>query len=235
VVQVAVFSDQQLLWPSLAMPPSSTSPLADSGVPRVAILPVTVTRFSESPVCDSCDRLSPNVLEFMLPAWKRELLAHWTKAEVTVISTGDPLLGPDSSWVERGAPPGLPWKHWFDASGSPLIYRPRDRYTSQALRSQLSALGGRLGVTHVFLMDSVMSEVRPWGKSSHHGSFHLSYMALLWNVARGQPEWAIEVAIRGKWWSDLNAPLEPRLEPGLETMFRELPNSLKALWQAEAR
>lgn len=236
IAQVALFSTRQSLWPD-SIRSTPESPPTDSVVSRlrIAVLPVTVSGFFEKPVCDSCDRLTPNVLEFFLPAWHREILASWSRGDAFVISPEDPLLQADTAWLNRGRAYGLPWRTWFQPSDQTLIFRPRDRFTPDSVKNRLSSLGGKLGATHLFLIDSIQVEMRSWSRGSHHGSSRLSYVAAFWDVATGQPEWAVCLTTRQPWWSDLNAPLEPRLEPDWRLFQQHLPRRVRALLASEPR
>ncbi len=236
IAQVALFSTHQSLW-SDSIRSVPESPPSDSTVTplRIAVLPVIVTDFFEKPICDSCDRLTPNVLEFFLPAWHREILSQWSHSGAFVISPEDPLLQADTIWINRGRAFGLPWRTWFEPADQALIYRPRDRFTPDSVKSRLSSLGGKLGATHLFLIDSIQVEMRSWSRGSHHGSSRLSYQAVFWNVVKSQPEWALRLTTRQSWWSDLNAPLEPRLEPDWCRFQQDLPRRLRALLASEPR
>lgn len=162
-------------------------------------------------------------------------MAGWMGPEAEVISSEEPLLGGDTAWLSPAAFPALPWGPWFDTLNQSLIYRPRDRFTPKATVALLSSIGGKLAASHLLIIDSVYSRVRPWSRSSHRGSYRLSYRLALWNVAKGQPEWALSLQFQGPKWSDLNAPLEPRLDAAMQDFRRTLPERLKAFWQKEPR
>jgi hypothetical protein len=233
----AVFSSSQALWPEL----DQKSDGAKNDSFHLIVLPPPPPILDESPPCDSCDRLSPNVLEFFLPNWHRDLFAKWlpNPSHVEVLTGGHPLLLGDSTFTQANPTlPALPYSAWF-AEPAPtepqVIYRPRDRFMPDSARRLLSRLGGRLKATHLLVIDSVHVRLRPWTRSSDRGSFRLGYCLMLFNVASGQPEWVMRHSLKGRWWSDLDQPLEPRLEPAYVAWKRDIPEALKRLWAAEPR
>lgn len=231
----AVFSREQALWPEVNASPAQ--PTRDSLY--VIVVPPPPPQLDESPPCDSCDRLAPNVLEFFLPAWHRDLLTAWLPktSRVEVLSGGNPLLMGDTNFTQAEPTlPALPYATWLSKpSLHPVIYRPRDRWMQDSAKALFSGLGGRLGATHLLFIDSVQVRLRPWGRKSERGSFRLGYYLVFFDVARGQPEWVKQLTLQGSWWSNLDAPLEPRLEPSYQAWKREMPTLLDALWKAEPR
>src|SRR6266849_4376106 len=107
----ALFSRQQLLWPSL-------NPAARPDSARVGVLPVYLEQYSESIPCDSCHRLSQDGMEFFfgnaltrildmaLPGQPVELVApHWDllrSRHVTFPQDLDSLKLPWGKWLPEG-------------------------------------------------------------------------------------------------------------------------------------
>lgn len=234
-VYTAVFSREQALWPEVFAAPKQ--PVRDSLT--VIVVPPPPPQLDESPPCDSCDRLAPNVLEFFLPAWHRDLFAAWLPktSHVEVLSGGNPLLMGDTTLTQAEPTlPALPYAVWLPKpSQHKVIYRPRDRWMPDSARALFSGLGGRLGATHLLFIDSVKVRLRPWRRSSERGSFQLGFYLVFFDVARGRPEWVKQITLKGSWWNDLDAPLEPRLEPGYQAWKKAMPALLEALWNAEPR
>lgn len=237
----AVFSDRQLFWPGLegkgrpgtgmnAKPaPASAAPV------KIAVLPVAVKDWSESIPCDSCHRLSPNGMEFFLENWSKDRLqARFPGHAVELIAPSAPLVEKKVNLMAYLDSLVLPWDRWLGDSGEAVIYRPRDRFTSEAARKRLDRLGGLLGATHLLWPTRVKVRLTPTASNMHTGGLAWRFDIMLWNVAAGRPEWAMRFEERTL-LTDLDAAMEERLDKTLGAAWDGMPAELAALWSAEPR
>jgi hypothetical protein len=251
-VRKAVFSDRQLFWPQLAgqgrpalaaaLPASvskdrSAPKMQDgtepAGAARIAVLPVTLKDFHESLPCDSCHRLSANGMEFFLENYlKDRLQARFPKAAVELISPNQPLIETKLPLLAYLDSLDFPWSQWFPDSSELLVYRPRDRFMKPAARKRMDKLGGMLGASHLLLPCRMYVKSTPKSSITHEGGLDWGVSLVLWNVAAGGPEWAIQYSNRVK-HMDLNEALDGRLDASLGAAWDRLPAELAALWAAE--
>lgn len=262
-VRKAVFSDRQLFWPSLAgkgrpAPPqgkAARAPHADprklagkegatgrdpgpggKGEPvRLAVLPIAFKEYSESLPCDSCHRLSANGMEFFLENYLRARMeARFPGQHVELVAPSDPLVQKRVDLMACLDSLRLPWDKWLPDSGEGVIYRPRDRFTGAGIRSTLDRLGGYLGATHLLIPMRGHARVKPLSSTTHAGGLDWGFSLVLWNVAAGSPEWALEYE-ENEVAMDLDESLEGRLDKVLGSVWENLPSELLAQWAAEPR
>lgn len=242
-VDVAVFSNRQSFWPALAghaKPASKPASKALSNAvqtPKInlAILPVTVKEYKESLPCDSCHRLSANGMEFFLENWLKDRLHDRFPAwSVELVAPSQPLLEGKLDLIGYQDSLVFPWDRWFPDSTESLVYRPKDRYTSEATRKRMDRLGGLLGASHLILPCRARVSVTPKTSITHEGGLEWGFSLVLWNVAAGTPEWALDYRSREE-GMNLDESLEGRLDKALGGAWNELPRRLAALWSAEPR
>jgi hypothetical protein len=247
-IRKAVFSDRQLFWPALsgkgrpsapqAKPPRAAHPPAPGakGEPvRLAVLPIAFKDYSESLPCDSCHRLSANGMEFFLENYLRERMeARFPGQHVELVAPSDPLVEKRVDLMASLDSLRLPWARWLPDSGETVIYRPRDRFTDAATRARLDRLGGNLGATHLLIPMRAHAKVKPLSSNTHTGGFDWGFSLVLWNVAAGSPEWALEYE-ESEAAMDLDESLAGRLDKGLGAVWDGLPSELQAQWAAEPR
>lgn len=239
-VDLAVFSDRQSFWPGLAgraapVPKErSMAGLKQAGI-SLAILPVTLKEYKESLPCDSCHRLSANGMEFFLENWLKDRLHERFPAwSVELVAPSHPLLEGKMELIRFQDSLVFPWARWFPDSTERLVYRPKDRFTPEATRKRMDELGGRLGASHLILPGRMRVSVTPKSSITHEGGLEWGFSLLLWNVAAGAPEWALNYRSR-ETGMNLDESLEGRLDKALGGAWNELPRSLAALWEAEPR
>ncbi len=240
-VRSAVFSDRQLFWPQLAglAPASSVVKSAAAGnapgKDKIAILPISIKDYRESLSCDSCHRLSANGMEFFLENYlKDKLAARFPAKTVELIAPNQPLLESKLDLMSYLDGIAVPWDKWLSDSGDQVVYRPHDRATDPAARKRLDRLGGMLGAAYLLLPARMRVRVAPRSTTSHQGGLEWTFALLLWNVAAGTPEWAMEYSERSA-EMDLDEALDSRLDKGLVKAWDRLPDDLKSLWNAEPR
>ncbi len=230
----AIFSQQQSFWPQVSNQPDRIESQNPFDSLRVFVLPLARVFMDEKPICDSCDRLTPAVLEFSMPSWHRDFFSQLLPGHFEVLAQGEPLLMGDTSWFDTvSCLSSLPWKTWLSAPSHGIVYRARDHWVTDSTRLALTLLGGKLGASHLLLLDSVRVKLRPWSRGAHHGSYGFEYGLILWNVRSSQPEWATQIHLSGPFWSDLDAPWGPKLSPVLEQWYRNTPQNLQKLWDEE--
>ncbi len=242
VIRKAVFSDRQLFWPELAgkaaKPKADRSSKADqrpTSSTRIAVLPVHVGDYRESLPCDSCHRLSANGMEFFLENYfKDRMHDRFPKQEVELIAPNQPLLESRLNLMAYLDSLRLPWDLWLADSGQEVVYRPHDRFTRPADRKRLDKLGGLLGASYLLIPAQVHVKVTPRSSTTHNGGLDWSFHLVLWNVAAGSPEWALQYAEQAE-SMDLDESLENRLDKGLGKAWDALPSELTSLWNAEPR
>jgi hypothetical protein len=256
VVRKAVFSDQQLFWPSLAgngrpatprrpahQPvavsgaklemPAKTSTAGHGETIRLAVLPIDLKDYSESIPCDSCHRLSANGMEFFLENYLRQRMeARFPGQHVELVAPSDPLVAKRLDLMAYLDSLRLPWDKWLSDPGEAVIYRPRDRFTDSGMRRRLDKLGGILGATHLLLPARMHVRVKPVGSNLHTGGLAWGFCLALWNVADGRPEWALDFEENDP-AADLDAPLDERLDKTLGMAFEKMPSELLELWATE--
>ncbi len=128
----------------------------------------------------------------------------------------------------------FPWDRWFPDSTENLVYRPKDRYTPEATRKRMDRLGGLLGASHLILPCRMRVSVTPKSSITHEGGLDWGFSLVLWNVAAGAPEWALDYR---SWEAGMNLDesLEGRLDKALGGAWNDLPRGLAALRNAEPR
>lgn len=234
-VDVAVFSDRQSFWPDLADRSKPVSKPPPAAKITLAVLPVTLKDYRESLPCDSCHRLSANGMEFFLENWLKDRLHDrfpaWT---VELIAPSQPLLGKKMELIGYQDSLAFPWERWFPDPGESLVYRPRDRFTPEATRKRMDKLGGLLGASHLILPCRMRVSVTPKSSITHEGGLEWSFSLVLWNVAAGSPEWALNYRSR-ETGMNLDESLEGRLDKALGGAWNDLPRGLATLWDAEPR
>jgi hypothetical protein len=241
-VRKAVFSDHQLFWPGLegkgrpAMPAKPKPAKGAAVAPiKIAVLPVAVKDWSESIPCDSCHRLSANGMEFFLENWcKDRMQARFPDHPVELIAPSAPLVEKKLNLMPYLDSLALPWDKWLGDSGEAVVYRPRDRFTSSEARKRLDRLGGLLGASHLLWPSRVKVRLTPTASNMHTGGLAWSFDLVLWNVAAGRPEWAMHFEERSL-LTDLDAPMEGRLDKALGAAWDGMPAELAALWASEPR
>jgi hypothetical protein len=250
-IRKAVFSDQQLFWPELAGKgkppagkPSAPTPARANkvspkalGTPfvRLGVLPIRIRDYSESLPCDSCHRLSANGMEFFLENYLKDRMeARFPGNKVELIAPNLPLVEKKLDLLAYLDSLQLPWDKWLADSGQEVVYRPRDRFTRAADRKRLDKLGGLLGMTHLLLPSRVQVHVTPKSSVTHSGGLAWTFSLVLWNVAEGSPEWALQYTEDDP-SMDLDESLEGRLDTHLAPAWNGLPAELTALWGAEPR
>jgi hypothetical protein len=247
-VRKAVFSDRQLFWPDLEgkgrpapaaakpAPRSRAAPAqAGANAVRLAVLPVALRAYSETLPCDSCHRLSANGLEFFLENYLRARMeARFPGRQVELVAPSDPLVEKRVDLMGYLDSLRLPWEKWLPDSGEAVVYRPRDRFTDAAARSRLDRLGGLLGASHLLLPARMHAKVRPAASNLHAGGLDWGFSLVLWNVAAGGPEWALEYR-ESEPAMDLDESLESRLDKALGAAWAGLPAELLTQWAAEPR
>jgi hypothetical protein len=256
-VRKAVFSDRQLFWPSLAghgrpapglalagarLAPGSRGEAKGKGTPanaaepmRLAVLPIDLKEYSESLPCDSCHRLSANGMEFYLENYLlHRMQARFPGQYVELVAPSDPLVAKRLDLMPYLDSLRLPWDKWLSDSGEAVIYRPRDRFTDPAMRRRMDKLGGILGATHLLLPVHVHVKVKPVASSLHAGGLAWGFYLVLWNVAKGGPEWALDYE-ESESATDLDASLDGRLDKALGTVFENIPGELMSIWAAEPK
>ena len=246
LVRKAVFSDHQLFWPALegkgkpaAAGMSKLKPkpgkAAGKGVApiRIGVLPIAIKDYSESIPCDSCHRLSANGMEFFLENYFKDRLAARFPA------AGIDLIAPNAALVEKRLnlmayldSLNLPWDKWLADSGQQAVYRPRDRFTAPAARQRLDKLGGMLGAAYLLLPARVHIRVTPLASNMHTGGLEWGFDLVLWNVAAGAPEWAMQYREQDG-GMDLDQSLETRLDKALGAAWDGMPAELTSLWASE--
>lgn len=240
-VDMAVFSDRQSFWPGLAGHAghaNTAAPKAQGGEEpsvRLAILPVTLKDYKESLPCDSCHRLSANGMEFFLENWLKDRLHDRFPAwSVELIAPSQPLLEGKMDLIRYQDSLAFPWARWFPDSSVSLVYRPKDRFTAAATRKRMDRLGGLLGASHLILPCRMRVSVTPKSSITHEGGLDWGFSLVLWNVAAGAPEWALDYRSR-ETGMNLDESLEGRLDKALGGAWNDLPRDLAALWEAEPR
>jgi hypothetical protein len=258
-VRKAVFSDRQLFWPALSgkgrPAPSQTKAAhgahATAGNPggpgagvatggkevsvRLAVLPIAFKDYSESQPCDSCHRLSANGMEFFLENYLRARMeTRFPGQHVELVAPSDPLMDKRVDLMRDLDSLRLPWGKWLADSGENVIYRPKDRYTDAGMRGRLDRLGGMLGATHLLIPMRAFAHVKPISSDTHTGGLAWGFSLVLWNVAAGSPEWALEYN-EDEFAMDLDESLEGRLDKALGAVWESLPAELLAQWAAEPR
>jgi len=249
----AVFSDRQLFWPSLAghgrpsqglAPPAARAPgskveakgkgAAGAEEPmRLAVLPIDLKAYSETLPCDSCHRLSANGMEFYLENYLlHRMQARFPGQHVELVAPSDPLVAKRLDMMSYLDSLRLPWDKWLADSGEGVVYRPRDRFTDPGMRRRMDKLGGILGATHLLLPARVHVRVKPVASGLHAGGLEWGFNLVLWNVAKGGPEWALDYE-ESELATDLDASLDGRLDKALGSEFEKIPGELLSLWGAE--
>jgi hypothetical protein len=258
-VRKAVFSDRQLFWPALAgkgRPSPAKAKAAHGAHPaagkkeglaeraagegkgetlRLAVLPIAVKDYSETLPCDSCHRLSANGLEFFLENYLRTRMeARFPGQHVELVAPSDPLMEKRVNLMGYLDSLRLPWAKWLPDSGEAVIYRPSDKYTDAGMRGRLDRLGGMLGATHLLLPARAHARVKPVASNTHTGGLEWGFSLVLWNVAAGSPEWALEYS-ENEAAMNLDESLEGRLDKALGAVWDNLPAELQSQWAAEPR
>jgi hypothetical protein len=204
---------------------------------RVGILPVTLSAYQESPVCDSCRWLSENGVEFVLEhGLLRGLDSVWEHAQVERVLPFDPLIeeGPDtlaSTWRELP----LPWNSWFGDSletSSGIIWRPRDFLSASETRKRLDAIGGALGLDRLVIVQEAKVSVYPSGLFSNRGDLKIGFNAAAYAVAEGHFLWAFQFQ-ETQFKTDLNENWEPWLMKFFQKAYEELPPALSQIRNQE--
>jgi hypothetical protein len=246
-VRKAVFSDRQLFWPSLAghgrpspvatptgARPATKGTKAGQGEPmRLAVLPIDLKDYSETLPCDSCHRLSANGMEFYLENYLlQRMQARFPGQHVELVAPSDPLVAKRLDLMAYLDSLRLPWDKWLADPGEAVIYRPRDPFTDPVMRRRMDKLGGILGATHLLLPARVHVKVKPVASGLHAGGLEWGFYLVLWNVAKGSPEWSLDYE-ESESAMDLDASLDGRLDKALGAVFAKLPEELLALWGAE--
>lgn len=258
-VRKAVFSDRQLFWPALegkgrpaapkvkpahgAHPGARNKPSPEGGSAggaavdpiRLAVLPIAIREYSESLPCDSCHRLSANGMEFFLENYLRSRMeARFPGQHVELVAPSDPLMEKRVDLMGNLDSLQLPWAKWLPDSGDAVVYRPRDKYTDARMRGRLDRLGGMLGATHLLIPLGGHAKVKPVASNTHTGGLEWGFSLVLWNVASGSPEWALEYR-ENEAIMDLDESLEGRLDKALGAVWENLPSELMAQWASEPR
>jgi hypothetical protein len=258
-VRKAVFSDRQLFWPDLmgkgrpapvqakaghaahadGRKAGATARPSPSGAKaetvRLAVLPIAFKEYSESLPCDSCHRLSANGMEFFLENYLRARMeARFPGQRVELVAPSDPLVEKRVDLMACLDSLRLPWAKWLPDSGEAAVYRPRDRFTDAGARARLDRLGGNLGATHLLIPMRAHARVKPLSSNTHSGGLEWGFSLVLWNVAAGNPEWALEYAESDP-AMDLDESLEGRLDKALGAVWESLPAELLSQWAAEPR
>ena len=244
LVRKAVFSDHQLFWPSLegkgkpsasakSKPKASKGPAKGAAPVRIGVLPIAIKDYSESIPCDSCHRLSANGMEFFLENYfKDRLTARFPAAGIDLIAPNAALVEKRMDLMAYLDSLSLPWDKWLADSGQQAVYRPRDRFTAPASRQRLDKLGGLLGATYLLLPARVHIRVTPLGSNMHTGGLEWGFDLVLWNVAAGGPEWAMQYREQDG-AMDLDQDLGPRLDKALGAAWDGMPSELTTLWASE--
>lgn len=240
-VHTAVFSPDQLFWPGLPKPAKKAARKAEPkaaqpGPLHLAVLPIRIREsdWKESIPCDSCHRLSANGIEFFLENYLAEKLRQRFPGQVV------DLVAPHSPFLETAKlnlldfqdSLGFPWDKWFDGYAHELLYRPREWQASQATRKKLDRLGGLLGASHLLIPAKVWMKIEPLARNVHSGSMEWGFHLVFWNVATGRAEWAMAVSEKAL-HTDLDKPLDGRLDKALVETWKRMPDALAALWKAE--
>jgi hypothetical protein len=91
-----------------------------------------------------------------------------------------------------------------------------------------------LGAAYLLLPARVHVYVTPRSSITHQGGLEWGFWLVLWNVAAGAPEWALEYS---ETCGDMNLDdaLDARLDKGLGRVWDALPAEAAALWNAEPR
>jgi hypothetical protein len=243
-VDMAVFSDRQSFWPGLAghakpavkAPPASHKARGgEAPSVRLAILPITLKDYKESLPCDSCHRLSANGMEFFLENWLKDRLHDRFPAwSVELVAPSQPLLEGKMDLLRYQDSLAFPWEGWFPDSAESLVYRPKDRFTAAGTRKRMDKLGGLLGASHLILPCRMRVSVTPKSSITHEGGLDWGFSLVLWNVAAGAPEWALDYRSR-ETGMNLDESLEGRLDKALGGAWNDLPRGLTSLWDAEPR
>ena len=98
----------------------------------------------------------------------------------------------------------------------------------------MDKLGGLLGANYLLLPARVHMRVKPAASNMHMGGLEWGFRLVLWNVAKGSPEWALAYE-ESDGAMDLDESLEGRLDKALGGAFDKMPAELLALWSAEPR
>ncbi|MDB5106237.1 MAG: hypothetical protein JWP91_3926 [Fibrobacteres bacterium] len=249
-VRKAVFSDQQLFWPQLqgkAKPegkskPTGTKSTAGSkahqaggeGAPvHIAVLPVQLKDYRESLPCDSCHRLSANGMEFFLENYlKDKIHDRFPNLAVELVAPNQPLLETKVNLLSYMDSLEFPWSRWLPDSEEQVVYRPHDRFTKAATRKRLDRLGGMLGATHLLVPGRMKVSVTPRSSITHEGGLDWGFSLVLWNVAEGAPEWALQFSEENT-HMNLDESLDGHLDKALGAAWDGLPGELGSLWNAE--
>lgn len=234
-VDMAVFSDRQSFWPGLAGRAPAVPKTGGGEAVRLGVLPVTLKDYKESLPCDSCHRLSANGMEFFLENWLKDRLhARFPAWTVELIAPSHPLLEGKMDLLAYQDSLVFPWNRWFPDPAESLIYRPRDRYTPESTRKRMDRLGGLLGASHLVLPCRMRVSVTPKSSITHEGGLEWGFSLVLWNVAAGAPEWALNYRSH-ETGMNLDESLEGRLDKAVGGAWDGLPGGLAAVWAAEPR
>ncbi len=229
----ALFSRQQLFWPSLDSLQQSHA--ADSTI-RVGVLPVYAAQYSESTPCDSCHRLSQDGMEFFLGnALTRTLAQMLPGHTVELVDPFSKLLN-----ARKVAFPQildsleLPWQKWLADCGDPLIYRPQEFMARPQDKARLERAAGALGLPYIFVVRDFTVAVSPKGRSTHFGGLRWSWKGALFNVRAGRFEWAVGFS-EDRGLMDLDEDLEPGFAKAFDAAVQKIPVDLQTLLSREPR
>ncbi len=230
--QSATFGPSREFWP-LSKASSKDSSLNN---PKVAVLPLSLTKLEESKPCDSCHWISKNGVEFVLENSLVELCREMESPERCewVPPHHDLIKGGKIKLLEKLNQLNIPWERYFSDYGYPLIHREKDKLTSAKTKDKLSKLAGTLNAQFILLGQKLEMKVSPISSNSHTGNYQFQFYLMLWEVLESRPLWALKTNIESN-STDLDKPFGNILRQEIIAQLKSLPAQLHAYLKAEPK
>jgi hypothetical protein len=190
----------------------------------VMVLPIGPFSFAEAPPCDSCSWLGPESVNFHAAQYIQEELSKYSTRSLNWVPLQHPLL--DSTFdLDSLEKISFPYESYFDGFQFKLIYRQKDRFTTQNIKNLLSKIGGKLGAKYLLFTHQGKVSIQPKSRLSVKGNQSISFYLVYWNVIHSYPEWILQFHFEDK--SNFNDPWQKILRPSLGLRVQEMPKLLK--------
>jgi len=229
VIRASIFGEVQHFW-------KESKKKGGENRKKITVLPVYIMDYWESIPCDSCHWLSPNGLEFVLENYLLRL------AESESAHYNSELIHPENEFVKLGNfnleaivnQSQLPWDKIFYGFTEKLIIRNNDSFTSTKVKKGLNRLGGKLGGSHILMIQDFKIKVYPRASNRHVGKLAFQFYLLFWNVQLAYPEWVIFFKTKTG-TTDLDITLDKYLLTNLTPYIQSLPEMITVHKQKEPR
>ena len=191
---------------------------------KIGLVPTWADEYAEEVSCDSCRWLSSNGVEFYLDQFFIDFFdstlhvknAEFLPPETPLIHAGKLSI---SQWIDSL---DFQLNSVFDSWAGQIVYRPRDRFTTQKTKKKLSKLAGMVDASHLFLPVKVKVYVQPVKKTIAKGKLNFSMYAALWNQNLSAVELIFRVQCAGK-----KVDLNTNWGKWFPDSFKKLPKMVK--------